>query len=100
MIKTAAEQTNTYSHQKCGTSITVSEKEVEQVIGMYLHMGLMDAPSVRCYWESELRYCNIADGMSRNRFEAIVGNLQQFGSHRTTEERQSLENMTMYSSSE
>ncbi|KAG0430558.1 hypothetical protein HPB47_022584 [Ixodes persulcatus] len=55
--------------------MTVSEEEVDQIKGMYLQMKLMDALSVRCYWERESMYRKIDDIMSRNCFEDIVRNL-------------------------
>ncbi|XP_067949966.1 piggyBac transposable element-derived protein 3-like [Watersipora subatra] len=75
MIATIAEQTNLYSVQKNGKSIDTSSKEIEQVIGMFLHMGLVRMSSIRQYWESESSYGPVSDIMSRNRFEALLFSL-------------------------
>ena len=41
MIQALTEHTNQYSFQKTGTTINTNTKETEQMIGMYLTMGLV-----------------------------------------------------------
>ena len=75
MIENIAYQTNLYSVQKCGKCVAVTKKEVEQVIGMFYHMGLARTNSVRQYWEVETNYTPVTDVMSRNRFRDILTKL-------------------------
>lgn len=53
MLEDVAEQTNMYSVQQGGASIRTTKKEIEIFIGLYLRMGLVQAYSVRAYWEKE-----------------------------------------------
>ncbi|XP_070397519.1 piggyBac transposable element-derived protein 3-like [Dermacentor albipictus] len=72
MLAMLVEQTNLYSTQKYGKSANTSIHEVEQYIGMYLQMGLVQMPNVRCYWEQGTRHSPVADTMSRNRFLKLM----------------------------
>lgn len=56
MLQEIAKQTNQYSVQKLGTSVKTTPKEIEQVLGMYMNMGLVQMPNVQVYWEMETRY--------------------------------------------
>ena len=38
-----SEQTNLYSTQKTGISINTTKKEIEQMIGIHLRMGIMES---------------------------------------------------------
>lgn len=75
MINALADNTNQYSFQKKGSSINTNTKEIEQMIGMYLKMGLVQMPGVRMYWEADTRYSPVADVMSRNRFQSLLTSL-------------------------
>ena len=75
MLENIVENTNLYSVQKSDKSVNTSKKEVEQVLGMFLHMGLMKAASVRQYWECETSYPPVSDVMSRNRFQLLLTKL-------------------------
>ncbi|XP_051982265.1 piggyBac transposable element-derived protein 3-like [Xyrauchen texanus] len=68
MLENIVEHTNQYSVQKHGKCV----KEIEQVLGMYFRMGLVQMSGVRQYWESEVRYGPVADVMSRNRFNLLL----------------------------
>lgn len=72
MLENIVEHTNRYSVQKHGKCVDTSIKEMEQVLGMYLRMGLAQMSGVRMYWENEVRYGPVADTMSRNRFMQIL----------------------------
>ncbi|KAL3217704.1 hypothetical protein MRX96_050957 [Rhipicephalus microplus] len=72
MLAILVDQTNIYSTQKYGKSVNTSVPEVEQYIGMYLKMGLVQMPNVRCYWEQDSRNSPIADTMPRNRFLKLM----------------------------
>uniref|UniRef100_A0A3Q3E1X0 PiggyBac transposable element-derived protein domain-containing protein n=1 Tax=Labrus bergylta TaxID=56723 RepID=A0A3Q3E1X0_9LABR len=67
-----AEQTNLYSVQKEGKSVNTTAKEIEQVLGMYIHMGLVQMSSVRAYWEMETRLPAVCHVMSRDRFLKLL----------------------------
>lgn len=72
MLENIVKHTNQYSVQKHGKCVDTSVKEIEQVLGMYLRMGLVQMSGVRQYWESEVRYGPVADVMSRNRFNLLL----------------------------
>lgn len=72
MLENIVEHTNQYSIQKHGKCIDTSVKEIEQVLGLYLRMGLVQMSGVRQYWENEVRYGPVADIMSRNRFSQLL----------------------------
>ena len=52
-------------------SITTTNKEVEQFLGVLLKMCIIQAPYYRYYWETATRYEPISNVMSRNRFESL-----------------------------
>ena len=85
MLTMVASETNRYSVEKTGQSVNTNVKELEQVLGMYLLMGLSQMPSVRAYWEAETYYAPIADIMPRNRFEKLLTMLH-FQDNSATEE--------------
>uniref|UniRef100_A0A3Q3E559 PiggyBac transposable element-derived protein domain-containing protein n=1 Tax=Labrus bergylta TaxID=56723 RepID=A0A3Q3E559_9LABR len=72
MLEETAEQTNLYSVQKEGKSVNTTAKEIEQVLGMYIHMGLVQMSSVRAYWEMETRLPAVCHVMSRDRFLKLL----------------------------
>ena len=72
MLTALVENTNLYSVQKDGKSVETDKKEVEKLIGIYLHMGIVKMPGVRYYWENETRYSPVADTISRNRFQKLL----------------------------
>ena len=75
MIETVVLNSNVYALQKNGKPLNTNVKEIEQVIGMFLKMGLVNMPNTRMYWETETRYPPVADIMSRNRFMAIISSI-------------------------
>lgn len=52
--------------------MNTSFKELEQVLGMYFKIGLVDMPAVRMYWENQRRYPAVADVMSQNRYQLLL----------------------------
>ena len=54
MLPDMAYQPNLYSTQKNVKSINTSTKELEQLIGVYLRMGLVIMSNQRSYWEYSL----------------------------------------------
>ena len=72
MVQEIAEETNLHSVQKDGISVNTTLKEIEQFLGMYMHMGLVQMPNLRAYWEMETRYPSVCDVMSRDRFLKLL----------------------------
>ncbi|KAG1674650.1 PiggyBac transposable element-derived protein 3 [Nymphon striatum] len=72
MLENVVQQSNEYSMEKNGTPAKLTFKELQLVIGMYLHMGLVKMPGVRMYWENATRYPPVADVMSKNRFRYVL----------------------------
>lgn len=75
MVQALADHTNQYSCQKNGSSINTDTKEIEQMMGMYLKMGIVQMAGVRMYWEADTRYSPVSDVMSRNRFQSLLTSL-------------------------
>uniref|UniRef100_A0A8C6NRK9 PiggyBac transposable element-derived protein domain-containing protein n=1 Tax=Nothobranchius furzeri TaxID=105023 RepID=A0A8C6NRK9_NOTFU len=73
MIKALADNTNQYSVQKKVSSIHTNTKEIEQKIGMYLKMGLVQMPGICMYWEADTRYSPVSD-VIRNKMLTNSGN--------------------------
>ena len=67
------ERTNLYAAQK-EVALNATFEEIEQYIGILLHMGVMQAPVYGMYWKSDTRYNPIADIFTRSRFDAIKSN--------------------------
>jgi len=75
MIKQIMEATNLYASQKNPEKVlNVSYIEMEQYIGVLLHMGFTSMPDYRMYWRQETRYPTIADVFTRSRFDQIKAN--------------------------
>jgi hypothetical protein len=68
MLEKLAYQTNLYSVQVEGSSIATTVKEMEQFLGIYLTMGIVQMREVRMYWSQQTRYEPIASVMSRDRY--------------------------------
>ena len=66
--------------------MNTSLKEIEQVLGMYFRMGLVQMSGVRKYWESEVRYGPVADVMSRNRFSLLLSVMHFVDNGKATDE--------------
>jgi len=48
------------------------KKELEQVVGMYFRMGLVQMPGNRVYWENDRYYKPVPEVISRNRFQLLL----------------------------
>uniref|UniRef100_A0A3P9CGC1 PiggyBac transposable element-derived protein domain-containing protein n=1 Tax=Maylandia zebra TaxID=106582 RepID=A0A3P9CGC1_9CICH len=77
MLLLLMEQTNLYSVQNSNhlRNVNTTVKELEILIGLYLRMGLCQMPGNRAYWENDTRCPMVADNMSRNRFQTLLGSL-------------------------
>ena len=75
MLHHLVEQTNIYSVQKYGRCVQTTLKEIEQLLGIYLQMGLCPMTSMRAFWQSGTRYPPVADVMSRDRFLSLIRSL-------------------------
>ncbi|XP_049782287.1 piggyBac transposable element-derived protein 3-like [Schistocerca cancellata] len=67
-----AEQSNIYALQKDSVSLQTSKNEVEQFVGILLHMGTIKMPSIHLYWSNECRYSPVTDVVSRTRFFQLL----------------------------
>ncbi|KAI8792109.1 piggyBac transposable element-derived protein 3 [Biomphalaria glabrata] len=89
MLELIVKFTNEYSVEKSGKSIDTNKKEIEQIIGMFLRMGLAKMPGVKGYWETDTRYDPVAGVMSRNRFQSLLSNLHFVNNNLATNEEKS-----------
>ena len=71
MMHQLATQTNLYSLQKSGKSISITDKEMEQFFGIHILSGVIKVPAFSRYWRDSTRFSIIADAMSQNRFSEI-----------------------------
>ena len=53
----------------------MTTNEIEQYLGLLMHMGILHMPSGKMYWEDDTRYYQIAEVMSQSRFFEINSNL-------------------------
>lgn len=72
MISRIAIATNAYSVQKTHKNIT--DNEIEQYIGILLHMGVVQMSDYRMFWQTNTRYSPIADILPRSSFDQIKSN--------------------------
>lgn len=47
-------------------------KEIEQILGIVIRMGLVQMSGIRVYYEEDIRYGPVADVMSRNRLQLLL----------------------------
>ena len=71
VLERIVEMTNLYSVQKTGNSVKTTADKITTYIGMHILMGIVPFPSYRHYWSKDLRYAQVADAMSLNRFEKL-----------------------------
>jgi hypothetical protein len=80
MISDIANQTNLYSTQKDPHKpIDATKSEIEQFIGTLFFMSIYGLPRTEMYWGTETRISQVADIMSRNRWQAIKANIHLNG---------------------
>lgn len=71
LLESIVQQSNLfYSQQKHGV-LSLDRNELEQFFGTVLYMSLIQLPRLRLYWSSNCRVAQVADIMSRNRWEII-----------------------------
>ncbi|KAK3932719.1 PiggyBac transposable element-derived protein 3 [Frankliniella fusca] len=68
-------ETNLYYTQKNGKSLNVTSDEIYAFFGILIYMGICQLPSLIDYWASPTRIPQIADVMSRKRFQDIHANI-------------------------
>jgi hypothetical protein len=86
MIDEVVHYTNLYSVQKTGRSVNTNRKELEQLLGMFFHMGLVKMSGIRQYWETASAFEPVCSVMSRNRFTALLYSLHFVDNMSVTEE--------------
>lgn len=73
LLKTIAQQSNLYCAQENPNSaLRLDPCELEQFIGTVVYMSVVHLPRSRMYWSSECRVPQVADVISRDRFEEIT----------------------------
>ncbi|MEI6864815.1 transposase [Flavicella sp.] len=70
-MKHIVEQTNIYALQSKGKELKLELVELKTYLGILMKFGIVHTPSYRYFWKNSSRYNQIADSMSRNRFEEI-----------------------------
>ncbi|XP_077376451.1 piggyBac transposable element-derived protein 2 [Festucalex cinctus] len=85
MLEEVALETNVYSVQKEEKLVNTNAKEMEQVLGMYMHMGLVQMPNQRAYWELETEYPVVCHVMSRERFHHLLALIHFCDNHKVSE---------------
>uniref|UniRef100_A0A3Q1EXC1 PiggyBac transposable element-derived protein 2-like n=1 Tax=Acanthochromis polyacanthus TaxID=80966 RepID=A0A3Q1EXC1_9TELE len=72
LLHTIVEQSNLYCAQENPTrALKLDPNELEQFIGTVVYMSVFHLPRSRTYWSSECRVSQVADIMSRDRWEEI-----------------------------
>jgi hypothetical protein len=71
MIGNLVEESNKYATKKTGSCPNFGKAEMTTYFGIYYWLGMIRLPQIYDYWGSDLRYSQIADKMSRNRFKLI-----------------------------
>lgn len=75
VIANVVQETNTYSVQKTGRSINLTEDEFCDVLAIQILMGIVSLSSYLDYWSIKYRYDKIASIMPLKRYETIRQNL-------------------------
>eukprot|EP00794_Sanderia_malayensis_P000927 gene927-234_t len=75
------------SVQKAGKSTNTYRKELEQLIGVMMKMGIVKMPPYQNYWSQSARFAPIADVISHNRFKELRRFLHANNNSKKDEER-------------
>ena len=81
-----AYQANLYSAQKNIESINTDAKELEQLIGAHLRMGLVKMPTQLSYWETFSGHTSVSSIFSRERFVTLMSLIHFVDNNSVTEE--------------
>lgn len=71
LILLMVEQTNLYSTQVTGTSVSTDRYEVMDFLAIEVMMGLVEMSAYTDYWSMQYRYAKIADIMPLKRYQAL-----------------------------
>uniref|UniRef100_A0A8C6U166 PiggyBac transposable element-derived protein domain-containing protein n=1 Tax=Neogobius melanostomus TaxID=47308 RepID=A0A8C6U166_9GOBI len=72
LTNSIVEQSNLYCRQQNPNSaLKLDQKELEQFIGTVVYMSISHLPRSRMYWSSACRFPQVADVMSRDRWEEL-----------------------------
>lgn len=80
-------KSNEYSLQKHGTVADISVKVLEQMIGMYLQMCIVQMPGVSIYWEANTRCDPVADVMPHHCFQSLLSSIHFVNSLTASDEQ-------------
>ncbi|XP_028676169.1 piggyBac transposable element-derived protein 3-like [Erpetoichthys calabaricus] len=72
LLDSIAEESNLYCMQKNpNRALRLDRNELEQFIGTVVYMSVVHLPRSRMYWSSDCRVAQVADVISRDRWEQI-----------------------------
>lgn len=66
------EQSNLYSFQKCNKVLGTNLKEIKDLIGIFLIMGIVKMPAISDYWAPHRKYEQISNVMSLRRYQQLM----------------------------
>ncbi|XP_049901068.1 piggyBac transposable element-derived protein 2-like isoform X1 [Epinephelus moara] len=73
LLGSIVEQSNLYcTQQNQNCALKLDHNELEQFIGTVVYMSVLHLPRPRMYWSSACRVSQVADVMSRDRWEEII----------------------------
>ncbi|KAJ0064184.1 hypothetical protein NL108_001484 [Boleophthalmus pectinirostris] len=71
LLKHIVQQSNLFCFQQKQRTLNMDQNELEQFLGAVLYMSVFQLPRSRLYWSAECRVAQVADIMSRGRWEEI-----------------------------
>ena len=93
MLSNMAYQANLYSAQKNVESINTDAKELEQLIGVYLRMGLVKMPNQLSYWKTFSGHTSVSSIFSRERFVTLMSLIHFVDNNSVTEETKNFDRL-------
>uniref|UniRef100_A0A3B4A161 PiggyBac transposable element-derived protein domain-containing protein n=1 Tax=Periophthalmus magnuspinnatus TaxID=409849 RepID=A0A3B4A161_9GOBI len=71
VLELIVQQSNLFYFQQKHSALNLDQNELEQFLGTLLYMSVIQLPRSRLYWSAECRVAQVADIMSRGRWEEI-----------------------------
>jgi transketolase len=65
------EQTNLYSVQEAGSSISTTKDEIEKLLGLQINMRIVKMPNYEMFWAKETHYEQVASVMPLKRYKKL-----------------------------
>lgn len=86
MIENLVLHSYKYATEKTGSCPNITKAELQTYFGIYYLMEIVRLPKINDYWRNDLRYGQIANKMSRNRFRLIHRSLHFVDNNVTSDE--------------